>query len=46
VVCYTSGEIKLAEHKQFKLFNKAELLNLDWAEADLSIVNELLNLEI
>jgi 8-oxo-dGTP diphosphatase len=46
VVCYTSGEIKLTEHKQFKLFNKAELLNLDWAEADLSIVNELLNLEI
>ena len=38
---YLNGEIELKEHKQFKFLKKEELLNLDWAEADISIVNEL-----
>lgn len=41
---YKSGEIKLKEHKQYKLLNKEELMLLDWAEADLPIVKELLAL--
>lgn len=43
---YISGEIVLAEHKNFKLLDKSELLNLDWAEADLPIVKEFLKLEL
>lgn len=43
---YTSGDIVLAEHKDFKLLDKLELLNLDWAEADLPIVEEFLKLEL
>jgi 8-oxo-dGTP diphosphatase len=43
---YVSGEIKLAEHKDYRLLNKSQLLNLDWAEADLPIIEEFLKLEI
>lgn len=43
---YVSGEIILSEHKDFKLLDKSELLNLDWAEADLPIVEEFLKLEL
>ena len=43
---YVSGEIILSEHKDFKLLDKSELLNLDWAEADLPIVDEFLKLEL
>lgn len=43
---YISGEIILSEHKDYKLIDKSELADLDWAEADLPIVNELLKLEI
>ena len=46
IVNHISGEIKLAEHKDYKLLDKTELLNLDWAEADLPIVEEFLKLEI
>ena len=46
VVEYVSGEIILAEHKAFQLLGKDNLLNLDWAEADLPIVRELINIEI
>lgn len=42
---YVSGEIILSEHKDYKLLDKAELLNLDWAEADLPIVEDFLKLE-
>lgn len=45
-VQYISGEIKLAEHKDYRLLERSELLNLDWAEADLPIVEEFLKLEI
>ncbi|WP_026712881.1 (deoxy)nucleoside triphosphate pyrophosphohydrolase [Flavobacterium daejeonense] len=43
---YISGDIVLSEHKDFKLLDKSELLNLDWAEADLPIVEEFLKLEL
>ena len=46
LVQYISGEIKLAEHKDYRLLERSELLNLDWAEADLPIVEEFLKLEI
>ena len=44
VAHYVSGDVKLTEHKQFKLLDPAELMNLDWAEADKPIVKEFLNL--
>ena len=40
------GEIKLTEHSDYKLLEKVELLSLDWAEADLPIVEEFLKLEL
>ncbi len=43
---YISGEIILSEHKDYKLLDKSELLNLDWAEADLPIVEEFLKREL
>ena len=46
VVEYISGEIVLAEHAEYKLLEKNNLNNLDWAEADLPIVRELINTEI
>ena len=46
VAKYVFGEIKLTEHKDYKLLDKAELLTLDWAEADLPIVEEFLKLEL
>lgn len=36
------GEIVLKEHLQYKWMSKHELLNLDWAEADLPIVDEIM----
>lgn len=38
------GQIMLNEHSDYKYIEKDELLNLDWAEADISIVKEYLNL--
>lgn len=43
---YVSGKIVLSEHRDYKLLDKSELLNLDWAEADLPIVEEFLKLEL
>ena len=43
---YISGEILLLEHKDYKLLDKANLLNLDWAEADIPILKEFLKLEL
>lgn len=40
------GEIKLTEHKDYKLLEKAALLGLDWAKADLPIVEEFIKLEL
>ena len=41
---YLSGKLELKEHCNFLLVNKAELINLDWAEADLPILKEYLSL--
>ena len=43
---YVSGEIKLAEHKDYKLLNKSDLKYLDWADADLPLVDEFLKLKL
>ncbi|WP_395626921.1 (deoxy)nucleoside triphosphate pyrophosphohydrolase [Daejeonella sp.] len=39
---YLSGEINLKEHVDFKYLDKENLLDLDWAEADLPILKEYL----
>jgi len=38
------GQISLIEHANFKYLAKDELMNLDWAEADIPIVKEYLSL--
>ena len=43
---YISGEILLSEHKDYRLLEKSELLNLDWAEADIPILDEFLKFEL
>lgn len=43
---YVSGEIILAEHKEYKLLDKSELIYLDWAEADIPIVEEFIKQEL
>lgn len=43
---YVSGDIRLAEHKKYRLLNISELSNLDWAEADKPIIEELLKLTL
>jgi 8-oxo-dGTP diphosphatase len=41
---YIKGELKLKEHSDFVLANKKELLNLEWAEADVPILKEFIKL--
>ena len=41
---YKNGVIKLTEHKKHLLLEKDELKVLDWAEADIPILNEFLEL--
>ncbi|WP_171032439.1 (deoxy)nucleoside triphosphate pyrophosphohydrolase [Winogradskyella algicola] len=41
---YLTGDLILKEHSNFLLARKKELLNLDWAEADIPILNEFLSL--
>lgn len=43
---YISGDIVLTEHKDYKLIDKSELINLDWADADITIVEEFLKLKL
>jgi len=43
---YISGDIQLSEHNDYKLLDKSELLNLDWAQADIPIVEEFLKLAL
>ena len=38
-----NGEIELKEHADFKWLNPNELLDLDWADADIPILNNYLN---
>ncbi|WP_162342542.1 (deoxy)nucleoside triphosphate pyrophosphohydrolase [Cyclobacterium salsum] len=41
---HIGGELKLAEHKSYKWLRKDRLTRLDWAEADIPIMNEYLKL--
>lgn len=41
---YQSGVLTLNEHKQRLWLDKEALINLDWAEADVPIVNEYIKL--
>jgi 8-oxo-dGTP diphosphatase len=43
---YISGEIILLEHSNYKFVSKNELYQLDWAEADIPIVEELLKMKL
>lgn len=43
---YLLGEIRLTEHKEYRILEKSELSLLDWAQADIPIVEEFLKLEI
>ncbi|KJD31810.1 DNA mismatch repair protein MutT [Tamlana nanhaiensis] len=42
VANYIKGDLILREHANFILAKKEELLDLDWAEADIPILNEFL----
>jgi 8-oxo-dGTP diphosphatase len=42
LVAYLGGEIQLSEHKEAKWLVKEELISLNWAAADIPILNELL----
>lgn len=46
IVKIKSGNIILSEHRDYKFLNKNELLDLDWAEADIPIVHQLLKREL
>jgi len=39
---YQSGEIRLLEHKAFKWMRLEELKSLDWASADIPVLDEFL----
>jgi 8-oxo-dGTP diphosphatase len=41
---HIEGIITLKEHKQYLILTKPQLKDLDWADADLPILKELLNL--
>jgi 8-oxo-dGTP diphosphatase len=40
---HIKGEIELKEHAQYKWLNTNELLDLDWADADIPVLNHYLN---
>ena len=42
--CYVSGELRLKEHNSYVLLERHELDKLDWAEADIPIVKEVMRL--
>jgi 8-oxo-dGTP diphosphatase len=43
---YVSGDIVLTEHSNYKLLDINELNSLDWADADLPILTELIKLKL
>jgi 8-oxo-dGTP diphosphatase len=43
---YVSGDIVLTEHINYKLLDINELNTLDWADADLPILTELIKLKL
>lgn len=42
VAKYISGELNLSQHSDYKLLKIDELLHLNWAEADVPIVHEVI----
>ena len=40
-----SGQLTLNEHKDYRWLNKNKLKSLNWAEADIPIVEELMNMD-
>ena len=44
ICVHLNGEIELKEHINFKWLHKNELLALDWADADVPIVRDYLNI--
>ncbi len=44
IVNYVSGDLKLSEHKAFRWLKREELRVLDWAEADVAVVEDYLKL--
>lgn len=44
VAKYVSGDISLAEHKSFKWLEPEQLKSLDWALADIPVLEEFLKL--
>ena len=44
VANYISGEIMLHEHKDFKWLTKEEMIGLDWASADIPVLESFLKL--
>ncbi|PWV46442.1 8-oxo-dGTP diphosphatase [Chitinophaga sp. S165] len=43
IVIYTGGQIHLKEHEDARWFKKEELLDLNWAPADIPILHKFLN---
>lgn len=43
LVNITEGEIRLREHKAFRWLTRRELIALDWAEADVPVLQEFLS---
>jgi 8-oxo-dGTP diphosphatase len=43
IVKQVSGQIKLKEHANLKWLNANELLDLDWADADVPILDQYMN---
>ena len=41
---HIKGKIELKEHRKYLLLDKEELRGLDWAEADVAIVDEFISL--
>lgn len=43
VVRFSGGGIRLSEHKAFRWLNREELPNLDWAEADIPVLEDFMS---
>ena len=46
IVTYISGEITLSEHAAYLFLDRSQLGNMDWAEADLPILQEFIKSEL
>lgn len=44
--CYLSGDIILSEHRDYKWLKRDELQFIDWAPADIPVLDEFLKLDL